>query len=100
MTTLPPSRWVRSSRSSLLLTAGVLGVLMVLLAPAGASLGQIPDSGAQRSEMLREQRLTNQLLAEAVGLLKEIRDAELRRDGAAGARGSGATSRPSRPGRP
>lgn len=36
--------------------------------------GQLPDSGAQRNEMIRELRKVNMHLAEMTGLLREIRD--------------------------
>ncbi len=62
--------------------AYVLGGLTVLaaallwqgLAKPPAAYGQVPDSGAQRNEMINEQRTTNQKLTEVVALLREIRD--------------------------
>ena len=63
-------------------TAYVLGGLTVLatvvllnglLAPP-AAFGQVPDSGAQRAEMIGELKTSNQKLAEIAGLLREIRD--------------------------
>lgn len=45
------------------------------------ALAQVPDSGAQRAEMLREQRTTNQKLEEIAGLLREIRDQQKPGDG-------------------
>jgi hypothetical protein len=38
------------------------------------ALAQVPDSGAQRNEMIAQQKLTNEKLAEITGLLREIRD--------------------------
>ena len=62
--------------------AYVLGITTTLCAAAligaiarpPAALAQIPDSGAQRVKMIREQQLTNRKLAEIVTLLGEIRD--------------------------
>ena len=39
-----------------------------------AALGQVPDSGAQRLDMIRELRTANTRLAEIVTLLQEVRD--------------------------
>ncbi len=46
---------------------------MPLIAPRTA-FAQIPDSGRQRDQMLKEQQVTNERLGEVVGLLREIRD--------------------------
>lgn len=35
---------------------------------------QIPDSGAQRNQMIKEQAVTNQKLTQIIELLREIRD--------------------------
>ena len=43
---------------------------------------QIPDSGAQRVRMLKEQQVTNQKLTEVVALLREIRDLQAAASGA------------------
>ena len=43
------------------------------IAPQPA-LAQVPDSGAQRNEMIAQQRVTNDKLTEIAGLLREIRD--------------------------
>ena len=39
-----------------------------------AAYAQVPDSGAQRNELIKQQRVTNQKLAQIVQLLTEIRD--------------------------
>ncbi len=41
-----------------------------------AAYGQVPDSGAQRQEMIVELRASNQKLSEIAGVLREIRDLE------------------------
>ena len=41
-----------------------------------AAYGQIPDSGAQFNEMIRELRTSNEKLTEIAGLLRDIRDAQ------------------------
>jgi len=64
--------------------AYVLGGLAVLaagllwqgLGRPPAAYGQVPDSGAQRLEMINELRTSNQKLTEVVALLREIRDLE------------------------
>ena len=53
-----------------LCAAALIGVI----AQPPAALAQIPDSGAQRVKMIREQQLTNKKLTEIVTLLGEIRD--------------------------
>ena len=71
----------RITRSRRLWGAYLLGVLSVAaaafawqgLAPRPA-YAQVPDSGAQRAEMITEQKITNQKLTEVAALLKEIRD--------------------------
>jgi hypothetical protein len=62
-------------------TAYVLGVVTVaglglFSQPwrAPAALAQVPDSGAQRNEMIRELRKANVQLGEMTKLLKELRD--------------------------
>ncbi len=70
-----------SWRTQRLWTAYLLGVLTVAgamlltqgLAPRPA-YAQLPDSGAQRNEMILEQKATNQKLTEILAVLKEIRD--------------------------
>ncbi len=71
----------RSIRSRRFWSAFLLGSLSVAVAAfavqglaARPAYAQVPDSGAQRVEMLAEQKVTNQRLAEIVGLLREIRD--------------------------
>ena len=51
-----------------------MGALIGVIAQPPAALAQIPDSGAQRIKMIREQQLTNKKLTEIVTLLGEIRD--------------------------
>jgi cell division protein FtsB len=60
-------------------TLGLAAMLFVGLLWRGADLpppayGQVPDSGAQRNEMIQQLRATNQKLTEIVKLLTEIRD--------------------------
>lgn len=63
--------------TALLLGIGVgVGIIMLmqpLLSPPAAH-AQLPDSAAQRVEMLAEQKITNQKLTEIAALLREIRD--------------------------
>jgi len=65
------------SRTPFLLGAAttLLGILLwsQLSAPAPA-YAQLPDSAAQRNEMVQELRAMNGRLAEITGLLREIRD--------------------------
>jgi hypothetical protein len=56
------------------LTVLAAGLLWQGLARPPAAYGQVPDSGAQRYEMITELRTSNQKLTEVVALLKEIRD--------------------------
>lgn len=60
--------------------AAVLGVMLVVLivisrveAPREA-LGQVPDAGLQRQQMIRELESANKKLGEIAELLREIRD--------------------------
>jgi len=63
-------------------SAYVIGGLVVLaagllwqgLGNPPQALGQVPDSGQQRIEMISELKASNQKLAEVVSLLREIRD--------------------------
>ncbi len=62
-------------------SAYLLGMLTVALAAlawqglaARPAYAQVPDSGAQRLEMVSELKLSNQRLGEIAGLLREIRD--------------------------
>jgi type II secretory pathway component PulM len=79
--------------------AYVLGGLTVLCAALlwqvfgqpPAAYGQVPDSGAQRLEMIAELRASNQKLGEIAGLLREIRDLE------AGKKDKEKDARPPRP---
>ena len=59
-----------------------------------AAYGQVPDSGAQRMEMINELRTSNQKLTEVVALLREIRDLEA---GKAAAKDKEAKPPPSKP---
>jgi len=56
------------------LTVLAAGLLWQGLARPPAAYGQVPDSGAQRNEMIIELRTSNQKLAEIATLLREIRD--------------------------
>ena len=49
-------------------------ILIGAIARPPAALAQIPDSGAQRVQIIREQQITNKKLTEIVRLLGEIRD--------------------------
>ena len=55
-------------------TVLLAGLLWQGLSAPPAALAQIPDSGSQRLEMIKELQLSNQKLAEITGLLREIRD--------------------------
>ena len=62
-------------------SAYALGALTLALVGLGAwalrpvpAYAQIPDSGAQRLEMITELRTSNQKLTEILGVLREIRD--------------------------
>lgn len=57
-----------------IVTTLCMGALIGVLAQPPAALAQIPDSGAQRVKMIREQQLTNKKLTQIVTLLGEIRD--------------------------
>jgi cell division protein FtsB len=64
-------------------TLGLATMLFGGLLWRGADLpppayGQVPDSGAQRNEMIQQLRTTNQKLTEIVKLLTEIRDRQER----------------------
>ena len=59
------------------LTVLVAAVLWQGVASPRTAYGQAPpDSGAQRDEQIKEQRITNQKLTEIIGLLRNIRDGE------------------------
>ncbi len=72
------SRIVRSRRfwSAYLLGIATVGAAAFAWQGLAArpAYAQVPDSGAQRAELIAEQKLTNQKLSEVVGLLREIRD--------------------------
>ncbi len=65
--------WVGPLLLGGVLTLAAQAALHALWSPRPA-LAQVPDSGAQRNEMIREQRITNQKLTEIAALLREIRD--------------------------
>ena len=53
-----------------------LGMWLIAFAPPPrAALGQVPDAGMQREQMLKELRASNLKLDEIANLLREIRDA-------------------------
>lgn len=54
------------------------GLLWQGLSAPPPAYGQIPDSGKQRNEMIKELRIANKKLTEISGLLTEIRDAQTR----------------------
>lgn len=56
------------------LTVLAAGLLWQGLTDPPRAYGQVPDSGQQRIEMISELKASNQKLAEAVTLLREIRD--------------------------
>ena len=56
-----------------MLTIAVAAVAWNGLSPRPA-YAQLPDSGAQRNELIAEQRATNQRLTEILAVLKDIRD--------------------------
>ncbi len=49
-------------------------VLWTQLSSPPPAYGQIPDSGAQRAQMVQEQKITNQKLTEIATILTQIRD--------------------------
>jgi hypothetical protein len=57
-----------------LCVAALLATGWIALSDPPTALAQVPDSGAQRLEMIKEQRQTNAQLKEIAGLLREIRD--------------------------
>ena len=57
-------------------TALLAGVLWLGISSPPPAFGQIPDSGAQRGEMIMELRGVNRQLKEIAGILREIRDAK------------------------
>lgn len=58
--------------------AAALAAALLWHGPAAppAALAQVPDSGAQRNEMIRELQIANRRLGEIADLLREIRDAQ------------------------
>lgn len=57
-------------------TALLAGVLWLGISSPPPAFGQIPDSGAQRAEMIKELRGVNRQLKEIAGVLREIRAAK------------------------
>ncbi len=71
----------RIFRSPRYWSAYLLGIFTVALAALAwqglaprPAYAQLPDTAAQRNEMITEQRTTNQKLTEILAVLKEIRD--------------------------
>ena len=52
----------------------LVGALWLTMSSPPPAYGQIPDSGAQRIEMIKELRAMNSKLDEISGYLREIRD--------------------------
>jgi hypothetical protein len=63
----------------LVAAAGGLFLWPGLAAPRVA-YAQIPDSGAQLNEMIKELRVSNQKLTDIAAVLREIRDAQPKKD--------------------
>lgn len=67
-----------------LLAGGTIATLALWLIsfapPPQSALGQVPDAGLQRQQMIEELRLSNRKLDEIAGLLREIRDAKPREE--------------------
>jgi hypothetical protein len=74
MSPTPPKRTFWSAYVLGGITVLAAGLLWHGLSTPPAAYGQIPDSGAQRLEMITELRASNQKLAEILGVLREIRD--------------------------
>jgi hypothetical protein len=69
----------RPSWSSYALALGTVLAGLLLwqgLSSPRAAYAQIPDSGAQFNEMIREMRTSNEKLTEIAKLLRDIRDAQ------------------------
>lgn len=72
-----PPRWGAGFWRGYLLGLATLvlaGLLWQAVIQPPAVYAQIPDSGAQRNHMIKEQAVTNQKLTQVVDLLREIRD--------------------------
>jgi len=52
----------------------LVGSLWLYLTAPPPAFGQLPDSGAQRQEQIKEQKEANRKLAEIADLLRDIRD--------------------------
>ena len=57
-------------------TMAAAALVWQVFGAAPAAYAQIPDSGAQRNEMIRELQLSNEKLTEIAGLLRDIRDTQ------------------------
>ena len=66
-------RWGPGFLLGVATTAAVVAAWIGLSRPP-AAWAQVPDSGAQRMEMIKELREGNRKLMEIAGLLREIRD--------------------------
>lgn len=53
------------------------GLLWQGLGSPPAALAQVPDSGQQRNEMIKELRISNEKLTEIADLLRQIRDVQV-----------------------
>jgi len=76
MSTTKPRRGVWSAYGLGGLTVLAAGLLWQGLSAPPAAYGQVPDSGAQRNEMIKELREANKKLGEMTALLREIRDTQ------------------------
>lgn len=59
-------------------TVVALGLFWQVLAAPRPAYGQVPDSGMQRKVMIQELQTANKKLTEVVGLLREIRDTQVK----------------------
>jgi hypothetical protein len=65
-------RW----KAGAIVLAAILAIVIVgqRLEARQQALGQVPDAGAQRQQMIKELQFANQQLGSVIDLLKEIRD--------------------------
>lgn len=73
-------RYVSAHWPAVLLGSGAALVAVVLwhgVAWSPPAYGQIPDSGEQRNEMIRELRESNQKLKEIADILRDIRELQV-----------------------
>lgn len=72
----------RAMQKSTFFAVGLAGVMIIVIGTGlwyvtgVPTLAQVPDSGAQFNEMIKELRVSNQKLTEIAALLREIRDAQ------------------------